>query len=61
MVNVWAPLVKVTKQNGAMKFIPGSQKLGILEHVVGGEYPGVEGPGKYFTNIRQDEMEKIEN
>ena len=57
IVNVWTPLVNVTVENGAMKFIPGSQKLGILEHEVGGSYPGVlDGPGKYYANVKAQKM-----
>ena len=57
VVNCWTPLVNVTKENGAMKFIPRSQRLGILKHVLGEKcQPGMEDasedtPGKYFTSI----------
>ncbi|WP_135556481.1 phytanoyl-CoA dioxygenase family protein [Paenibacillus cymbidii] len=32
MVNVWAPLVPATKENGCMQFIPGTHKLGTVPH-----------------------------
>ena len=32
MVNVWAPLVPATVENGCMQMIPGSHKLGIVPH-----------------------------
>ena len=37
-VNCWTPLVPVTKENGAMKFLPGSHKLGIQKHVLLRQY-----------------------
>jgi len=33
MVNVWSPLVKATRANGCMLFIPGTHKLGTVPHV----------------------------
>ena len=33
VVNCWTPLVDVTKENGAMKFLPGSHHRGILERI----------------------------
>lgn len=32
MLNVWAPLVPATEQNGCMQFVPGTHKLGIVPH-----------------------------
>lgn len=32
MVNVWAPLVPATIENGCMQFIPGSHNFGIAQH-----------------------------
>ena len=62
IVNVWTPLVNVNAENGAMKFIPGSQKLGILEHEIGGSYPGVSnGPGKYYANVKAQKMSELEH
>jgi len=66
VVNCWTPLVKVTKENGAMKFIPRSQKLGILDHEIGGVQPGMEDApesqsGKFFTNVNAKDMAMIEH
>ncbi len=33
MVNVWSPLVPARKENGCMQFIPGTHKLGVVDHV----------------------------
>ena len=33
MVNVWSPLVPVCRANGCMQFIPGTHKLGVVDHV----------------------------
>jgi phytanoyl-CoA hydroxylase len=33
MVNLWAPLVPATVENGCMQFIPGSHTLGAVPHV----------------------------
>jgi len=33
MVNVWSPLVPARVANGCMQFIPGTHKLGVVEHV----------------------------
>lgn len=30
MVNAWMPLVHATRRNGAMKFVPGTHKLGFV-------------------------------
>eukprot|EP00039_Didymoeca_costata_P032654 m.38732 g.38732 ORF g.38732 m.38732 type:complete len:310 (-) comp9467_c0_seq2:113-1042(-) len=49
-VNVWSPLVQATTQNGCMKFVPRSQKLGILEHESVGAYEGVDGDGKQLAS-----------
>jgi ectoine hydroxylase-related dioxygenase (phytanoyl-CoA dioxygenase family) len=64
VVNCWTPLVKANRENGAMKFIPRSQKLGILGHEIGGVQPGMEDApeatsGKYFTNVNSKDMVKI--
>src|SRR5437870_695094 len=32
MLNVWAPLVPARVENGCMKFIPGTHKLGVVPH-----------------------------
>ena len=34
IINVWSPLVDATASNGAMKFVPGSHKLGCLPHII---------------------------
>ena len=46
VVNCWTPLVPATRENGAMKFVPGSQKGGILEHQLIGSYEGSTGGGE---------------
>ena len=46
VVNCWTPLVPATIQNGAMKFIRGSQHRGILEHVFLGAYDGSTASGE---------------
>ena len=46
VVNCWAPLVEATAENGAMKFIRGSQNRGILEHVFLGSYNGSTASGE---------------
>jgi ectoine hydroxylase-related dioxygenase (phytanoyl-CoA dioxygenase family) len=33
MVNVWTPLVPARIENGCMRFIPGTHKLGVVPHV----------------------------
>jgi hypothetical protein len=33
MINLWAPLVPATVENGCMEFIPGSHRLGVVPHV----------------------------
>ena len=33
MVNVWSPLVPARAENGCMQFIPGTHKLGVVDHV----------------------------
>ena len=43
MVNVWVPLVdRVRKEDGAMKFLVGSHKWGLMEHETIGVYEGEE-------------------
>ena len=32
MVNVWAPLVPATEENGCMQFIPGTHTIGLAQH-----------------------------
>ena len=32
MVNIWAPLVPATIENGCMQFIPGSHNCGVVQH-----------------------------
>jgi|SaaInlStandDraft_1057018.scaffolds.fasta_scaffold19553_3 phytanoyl-CoA hydroxylase len=32
-INCWAPLVPVNKNNGCMEFVPGTHKLGVVNHV----------------------------
>jgi len=46
VVNCWTPLVPATAENGAMKFIKGSQHRGILEHVFLGAYQGSAASGE---------------
>lgn len=38
IVNVWSPLVRATAENGCMRFVPGTHKLGIQRHVQLGAY-----------------------
>ncbi len=33
MVNVWSPLVPARPENGCMQFIPGTHRLGVVDHV----------------------------
>lgn len=33
MINAWSPLVPARPENGCMQFIPGTHKLGIVDHV----------------------------
>ena len=46
MVNVWSPLVPARPENGCMQFIPGTHKLGIVEHV----------ERKYYLEIVEEEL-----
>jgi ectoine hydroxylase-related dioxygenase (phytanoyl-CoA dioxygenase family) len=47
MVNVWAPLVPATVENGCMQFIPGTHRLGIVEHE----------KRQFYLEIAQDELD----
>ena len=38
MVNVWSPLVRATRANGCMQFVPGTHKLGVVRHVTKKHY-----------------------
>ena len=49
VVNCWTPLVEVTRENGAMKFIVGSHHRGILEHRLLGSYSGCSENGETLT------------
>lgn len=68
VVNCWSPLVSARASNGAMKFVPESQKLGILPHVNLGKYEGKDASGSalkaqvgtYMTGVEPTEMAKIE-
>ncbi len=42
MVNVWSPLVPARPENGCMKFIPGTHKLGVVPHCDAGIFSEVE-------------------
>ena len=69
LVNVWTPLVECTRENGAMQMIPGSHRLGLLEHEMGGAYWEDEDenqaesksdkPGKFFTSVNETAMEQL--
>jgi phytanoyl-CoA hydroxylase len=50
MVNVWAPFVPATVQNGCMQFIPGTQKLGVVPHE----------RRQYYLEIARDVLAPIE-
>ena len=50
VVNCWAPLVKVTKENGAMKFLKGSHHRGIMKHKLLGSYNGCSENGEVLSN-----------
>ena len=43
MVNCWAPLVRATAHTGCMKCVPGTHKLGCVDHVVLGTYAAAGG------------------
>ncbi|MDE2998616.1 MAG: phytanoyl-CoA dioxygenase family protein [Gemmatimonadota bacterium] len=47
MVNVWAPLVPATKENGCMQFVPGTHRLGIVPHE----------KREYYLEISQAELD----
>ncbi len=47
MVNVWAPLVPATVENGCMQFIPGTHRLGVVPHE----------KRHYYLEIAQDELD----
>ena len=46
MVNVWSPLVPARPENGCMQFIPGTHKLGVVDHV----------NRKYYLEIIEDQI-----
>jgi ectoine hydroxylase-related dioxygenase (phytanoyl-CoA dioxygenase family) len=46
MVNVWSPLVPARPENGCMQFIPGTHKLGVVDHV----------NRKYYMEIVESEI-----
>jgi phytanoyl-CoA hydroxylase len=46
MVNVWSPFVRATVENGCMEFIPGTHKLGVVEHI----------DREYYLEIVEEEM-----
>lgn len=75
MVNCWAPLVPATVQTGCMKMVPGTHKLGCVQHSIVGLYdaalnahklkPGEEAsgtapPGTYNTTIDPAVISKYE-
>ena len=47
MLNVWAPLVPATEENGCMQFVPGTHKLGIVPHE----------KREYYLEISQEELD----
>ena len=47
MVNVWAPLVPATVENGCMQFIPGTHRLGVVAHE----------KRQFYLEIAQDELD----
>lgn len=47
MVNVWAPLVPARPENGCMQFIPGTHKLGVVDHV----------QRKYYLEVVEKEIQ----
>ena len=47
MVNVWAPLVPATEENGCMQFVPGTHKLGIVPHE----------KREYYLEIAEEELD----
>lgn len=46
MVNVWSPLVPARPENGCMQFIPGTHKLGVVDHV----------ERKYYLEIIEEQI-----
>ena len=57
LVNFWTPLVDVTRENGAMKFLPGSHHMGILDHELLGFYSGSSEKGETLpTHISDEEV-----
>ena len=46
MVNVWAPFVRATQENGCMEFIPGTHKLGVVRHE----------DREYYLEIAEEEL-----
>ena len=61
VVNCWAPLVNVTKENGAMKFIPRSHHRGILKHELLGTYIGCSETGEVLEDKAPTPDEKQES
>ena len=47
MLNVWAPLVSATEENGCMQFVPGTHKLGIVPHE----------KREYYLEIAREELD----
>lgn len=47
MLNVWAPLVPATEENGCMQFVPGTHKLGIVPHE----------KREYYLEIAREELD----
>ena len=59
VVNCWTPLVEVTRENGAMKFLPGSHHRGILKHILLGSYAGSNEKGEKLPDtISSEEVKK---
>eukprot|EP00040_Diaphanoeca_grandis_P039162 m.258303 g.258303 ORF g.258303 m.258303 type:complete len:346 (+) comp36403_c0_seq1:54-1091(+) len=54
VINCWAPLTTTTRENGAMLFIPGSHKQGILEHAFVGAYEGSTAKGETLPSKHVD-------
>ena len=50
MMNVWAPLVPVTLENGCMEFVPGSHKHGVVPHE----------KDEYYLRIHADYIDPVE-
>jgi len=47
MVNIWAPLVPATEENGCMQFIPGTHTLGMARH----------GRKQYYLEIDHEDLD----